>query len=171
VSNHTISTNRLELTPVQFHDIDALHALWTDSEVRKHLWDDEIIPRETVDAVVTASVGSFAQHQFGQWAIREQGQHAIIGFCGLRHIEGTDIVEILYGFLPAYWGKGYATEAAQAVLEHGFQTAGLSEIVAEMDPPNQASIRVGEKLGMRFVKQYEREGLPTLRYTLDQYKR
>jgi [ribosomal protein S5]-alanine N-acetyltransferase len=157
-------TAQLLLRPAAGSDIDQLHALWTDAEVRKHLWDDEIIPRETVEEVVNASIESFVTNNFGQWAIRERGHDDIIGFCGLRFIDETGIVEILYGFLPAYWGKGYATEAATVVLDHGFRTAGLTEIVAEMDPPNRASIRVAEKLGMRFVTEYVREGLPTLRY-------
>lgn len=162
----SIDTANLSLTAVDSSDIDALHALWTDAEVRKHLWDDEIIPRETAEAVVMGSMASFAEHGFGQWAVRENRGDAIIGFCGLRFIDDTNVVEILYGFYPAQWGRGYATEAAKAVLDHGFRVAGLREIVAEMDPPNRASIRVAEKLGMTFVQEYERAGLRTVRYAL-----
>jgi ribosomal-protein-alanine N-acetyltransferase len=159
-----IDSERLEYSPVSAADIDSLHALWTDPEVRKHLWDDEVIPRETVEGVVSASIAAFASHGFGQWAVREMHQGPIIGFCGLRFIEETPDVEILYGFLPSYWGKSYATEAATAILAYAIDKAGLNEVVADIDPPNRASVRVAEKLGLEFVKEIERKGLPALRY-------
>lgn len=76
----------------------------------------------------------------------------MIGFCGLRPIGESADVEILYGIAPRLWGQGLATEAARAVLDFGFRAAGLSRIYAGADPPNRASFRVIEKLGMRYAE-------------------
>lgn len=88
---------------------------------------------------------------------RENGE--LIGFCGLDHLWGGEEIEIGYWLAPDYWGKGLATEAAQAVLRYGFGRLGLLRIVAVAHPENQASIRVLEKLGMAFEKTVLHEGI------------
>ena len=94
-------------------------------------------------------IESFARHGFGFWGVREKDREGLIGFCGLRHVEPTEDVEILYGVDPRLWGRGYATEAARALLAWVFRETGLPRIFAGADPPNRASFRVLQKLGMR----------------------
>jgi len=74
-----------------------------------------------------------------------------IGSGGVVPVEDTPDVEIAYHFLPSAWGKGYATEAATAILAFGFENARLKEIIGLAYPDNVASWRVLEKVGMRFV--------------------
>jgi ribosomal-protein-alanine N-acetyltransferase len=144
--------------------VDALHALFTDPDVRRFLWDDAVIPRERAAEVVAASQRSFAREGFGQWVVRRAGKEEVAGFCGLRRVE--DEVELLYALWPAHQGAGLACEASRAVLAHGFGTLGLARIVARTDPPNRASVRVMERLGMRFEWERVLHGLPTLQYAL-----
>lgn len=146
----TLTTLRLRLRPFVMDDVEVLHHHWTNAEVRKYLWDDEIIARETVAEVIAASLASFAEHGFGFWLMTLVESNEFAGFCGLRHFGDEPLVEILYGVEPALWGQGLAVEASQAVLQFGFGQAGLQKIYAGADPPNAASIRVMEKLGMRF---------------------
>lgn len=97
-----------------------------------------------------SGIESFARHGFGFWGVRERDREDLIGFCGLRHVEPTEDVEILYGIEPTLWSRGYATEAARALLAWAFRETGLPRIFAGADPPNRASFRVLQKLGMRF---------------------
>lgn len=115
--------------------------------MRRFLWDGEVISREKAEEVVRAGIDSFDRHGFGFWGVREKGRDELIGFCGLRYV-GED-VEILYGITPSLWGRGYATEAARTLLVWAFRETGLTRIFAGADPPNRASARVLEKLGMR----------------------
>jgi ribosomal-protein-alanine N-acetyltransferase len=169
----TLTTARLFLRPCEAGDLEALHALWTEPAVRRYLWDDVVIPRETAAEVLRASHDSFARHGFGLWTLWPRvGAERLIGFCGLRHFgdprEGDPPeVELLYGLEPAQWHQGLATEAARAVLTFGFETAGLSVLYAGFDPPNLASRRVLERLGMRYARRVSIDGIDTIYWSLD----
>ena len=159
-----LRTLRLRLTPCALDDVGFLHRLWTDAHVRRFLWDDRVIGRDEAAAVVEASMESFPRHGFGMWVVHAE---APIGFCGLRHFgEPPDDVEVLYGLLPAHWGRGLATEAARAVLLAGFDR-GLPRIFAGADPPNVASIQVMERLGMRFAETRVIDGRDATYYAID----
>jgi RimJ/RimL family protein N-acetyltransferase len=118
--------------------------------VRRFLWDAREISREEAEEVLRAGVDSFARNGFGFWGVRPTGNEELIGFCGLRFIGDSPDVEILYGIHPRLWGRGFATEAARAVVAWAFRETRLPRIFAGADPPNAASLRVMEKLGMRF---------------------
>jgi len=143
-----LTTARALLRPFRTADIDALHAMWTDADVRRYLWDDEIIPSERAAEVVSASQSDFARFRFGLWTINDQETGHLLGFCGLRQPpDGPP--ELLYGLLPSAWRKGLATEAASRVLGYAFSELSLREIVAATDAPNLASARVLQRLGMQ----------------------
>jgi len=147
-----LETARLLLRPCTADDLDALHRLWTDPEVRRYLFDDRIIPREQAAAMIQSSLASFPTHGFGLWLVHRAGEDAIIGFSGLSLTGDPPEVELLYGIAPSAWGQGVATEAARAVLRYGFAELRLAHITAGADVPNVASLRVLEKLGMTFTR-------------------
>jgi RimJ/RimL family protein N-acetyltransferase len=89
----------------------------------------------------------------------------LIGFAGARQWPDGG-PEVMYGLLRAWWGRGLATEAADAVLQHLFETLGYPAVAAATDPPNVASVRVMERLGMTFDWRGEMHGLDTLVYRL-----
>ncbi len=155
------------LRPCAAADTGALHALWTDAAVRRWLWDEVVIDRATASEVIAASAASFASRGFGQWCVEVRGEAGLIGFAGLREIEAPPEVELLYGFAPAQWGRGFATEASRAVLAYGFQTAGLARIAGRTDTPNRASARVLERIGMHFEGEHIVSGRPTLHYAIE----
>jgi RimJ/RimL family protein N-acetyltransferase len=168
-AHFVLRTPRLRLRPAAAADVDALHALWTDARVRRWLWDDLVIPRETAEQVVAASEASFAAAGYGQWVVEGVAGAGLVGFAGLRPIEGgagPPEIELLYGLAPPHWGRGYAAEASRAVLAHGFGRCGLARIAGRTDSPNRASARVLERLGMRFEGERDVAGRPTLNYAL-----
>lgn len=168
-----LRSERLALRPCGFEDVPALHALWTDPEVRRWLWDDVAIPEASAREVVRESLASFAERGFGQWAIADRDGGPLFGAVGLRRFEGGREIELLYALHPSRQGAGLATEAARAVLEHGFRTLSLPRIAARVDTPNRASVRLLERLGLRFEGERLVEGRPTLHYALarDEYLR
>jgi len=80
-------------------------------------------------------------------ALRGSGER--LGICGLISREGLSDVNIGYAFLQAYWGRGYALEAARAVLAHAHAALGLRRVLAITAPENQPSVRLLERLGMQ----------------------
>ncbi len=127
--------------------LDSLHDLWTQPGVRRFLWDDEAIPRPRAEAAVREAIESFGRYGFGLW-VAEGEDGALLGFCGLRQLDGEPEVEILYGVAPHEWNRELATEMTLAVLRYGFERAGLPLILGTTDAANTASRRVLEKAGM-----------------------
>ena len=163
----TIHTDRLILRPIAASDVDALHAFWTDPAVRKYLWDNEIISRETVIEIIDASERCFAEIGAGLFAVElADAPGELVGFCGLRRMDGGDEIELLYGILPKHWGEGLVSEAARAVLQHGFEACGLPRILGATDTPNQRFVRVMQRLGMVFQERREYKGLDTVFYSI-----
>lgn len=111
------------------------------------------VPEKAVsDMYADGIIRHFSDHGFGLWAVELPGVCPFIGFTGLRHVPYqaafTPAIEVAWRFDPVFWGKGYATEAAQACLAFGFETLNLSEIVAVTRPDNSPSRALMTRLGM-----------------------
>ena len=161
-----IDTARLHLRPYRANDLAALHRVWTDPLVRRYLWDDEVITRAAAEAVMRASIACTAQHGFGHWAVCPIGQHDLIGFCGFRFLGDRADAELLYGLAPTHWGRGLATEAARAMLWHGFETVGFTRVLAITEVANTASVAVLQRLGMHVQQRFAARGLASVRYVM-----
>ncbi len=147
-----IQTARLSLRPYTPDDRDALHAMWTEPAVRKYLFDDKVVSPDWVASEIQDSIRLFEDHGMGQWGVRPQDGDRLIGFCGYRFFHEPPELQLLYGLHPRVWGRGFATEAARAVMRYGFEQLGFHRIVASANAPNTDSISVMENTGMRFEK-------------------
>ncbi len=161
-----LRTERLELVLFSDQHLDTLHALWTEPDVRRYLWDDRIISRQEVAGVIEASRASFEQDGLGFWVLVLSGSKEPVGFAGLRGFDDAGEVEILYGLAPNYWRRGLATEAARRVLRFAFEDLELEEVFAGADPPNIRSFRVMERLGFKLHSRRILEGVETDYYSL-----
>jgi ribosomal-protein-alanine N-acetyltransferase len=161
-----LDTARLRLRPYRDSDLDALHRLWTDPDVRRYLWDDKVIDRQVADETMRASIACTAEHGFGHWAVCPAGEDELIGFCGLKFVDDTPEVELMYGFHPPHWGRGLATEAGCTMLRFGFEEMRFARVYAITDAPNTASAAVMQRLGMTFEKRFEHHGLDSVRYVI-----
>ena len=151
-----IETERLRLRKfVPEEDAGVMYErIWTNGDVMRYVHPEGWThPREESVALLERLNGLFEERGFGQWAVVPKDEGRLIGYCGLKFLEKTPEVELLYGIEKEYWGRGLVTEAARATLRFGFEEAGLDYIVAIALPPNKGSWRVMEKCGMK------REGL------------
>lgn len=164
---HMITTQRLWMHPLGINDADALHTLWIQPGVRQYLWDDEILPYAQTLEILTENERLFAEHQFGLWGLFKNEQDVLIGFCGYWLFFEPPELQLLYGLTPSVWGRGYATEAARAMIAHGFNTLGFDTIIGCADAPHTASHRVMERAGMTFDKRITRDGLDSIYYRIE----
>jgi ribosomal-protein-alanine N-acetyltransferase len=146
--NHALRTERLVLEPVTALDLTALVVHWTQPDVRRFLFDGTVLSADEIRTVIAESRRDFTASGYGFWIIRElSGGGALAGTVGLRQLEELG-PEIVYSLAPSVWGKGYATEAARAVVDYALGTLGVPEVLAEVDNGNVASAAVIERLGL-----------------------
>jgi RimJ/RimL family protein N-acetyltransferase len=169
-----IETALLLLRAITPADRDELFELHTDPEVQKYTGESVVDSKEKIDKAIEKRQRDYAKHGFGRMAtiIKETGE--FVGWAGLTYLPEFAAVDLGYRFKTKYWGRGYATEASQAILKQGFEMHKLDEIVAIALPENKASIRVMQKVGMNFDKlaPYDDEIEETVWYkmTKEEYK-
>lgn len=150
----TLRTERLILRPWREDDFEPFAAMSADPKVMEHF--PSTLTRAESDAVAGRLKAHIERHGFGFWALELPGEAPFIGFAGLLHVSFeahfVPAVEIGWRLAPAHWGKGYATEAARAALDHGFGALGLAEIVSFTIPANTRSQAVMQRLGMTWDK-------------------
>ena len=140
-----LRTSRLLLRPWRNEDIAPFGKMSADSGVMEYLPPAD-------DGWAARARAHWDVHGFGQWVVELPDEASFIGVVGLGVVgyeaPFTQAVEVAWRLARPYWGRGYATEAARAALDHGFGELGLQEIVALTVPANQRSRRVMERLGM-----------------------
>ncbi|MBZ0280850.1 MAG: GNAT family N-acetyltransferase [Anaerolineae bacterium] len=166
-----LETERLILRSFQPEDLNDYHQqIYSDPDVTRFLPTGKPRPIEKTKAVLDFSIEHETEHGFSLWAVIEKSSGQFIGHCGLVYLKGTPDVEVAYAYGKVYWGKGYASEAARASLQYGFETANLPYIVALAEPENLASQRVMQKIGMvheGLTTQYYESPLEVYRITRD----
>ncbi|AHY45815.1 Acetyltransferase including N-acetylase of ribosomal protein [Rubrobacter radiotolerans] len=161
-----LETARLALLPLGRRDLPQALALFREPFVRRYLFDDEIVSRERAGDLLDRSERDFRERGCGLWSVALKGTGEAVGFCGLlfpEEPEGSgedpDPPEVVFALTERHTGKGYATEAARAVLGHGFGACGLPRVAASVDNPNVASQAVLERLGFVLRRRDEARGL------------
>ena len=152
-SNLFIETERLLIRPFKMEDIEPSYIMNLDAEVSRHTGDGGIVSKEEIERRIVENVfGDYEKHGFGRLAVELKGENKFIGFTGLKYLEDMDEVDLGYRFMKEYWGKGIATESAEACVNLGFNTLGLKRLIAMVLPENIGSIRVLEKLNFEYEK-------------------
>ena len=144
------ATQRLVLRSWQDADRQPFADLSADPEVMRYLIP--LATRAASDAWIDRQQAHLERHGFCMWAVSPAGSAAFIGCVGLLQVRYdahfVPAVEVGWRLARAYWGQGFAPEAAAAALAFGFHVVGLREIVANTVPANTNSQRVMTKLGM-----------------------
>jgi RimJ/RimL family protein N-acetyltransferase len=146
-----IETERLILRTWQAEDADSYFQINQDPKVIEFLAGSMSI--EQVYDFITKTNEHQEDHGYSLWAAELKNTNELAGFIGLRYIDFdlpfTPAVEIGWRLGSQYWGKGYATEGAKAVLDFGFNKLGLTEIVSFTVPANKRSIAVMKRIGIK----------------------
>jgi RimJ/RimL family protein N-acetyltransferase len=155
-----IETPRLRLRRWRPQDRAPFFAINTEPEVLRYL---PPLTRVACDVMLDRIEAHFAEHGWGYWALEEKDSGALIGACGLMHIPFeaffTLAVEIGFRLSTSWQGKGFATDAARAVLVQAFGPLGLSRVVSFTSLLNTPSLRVMERLGMKRIGEFDNPNL------------
>ena len=156
----TITSKRLLLRQFHIMDDEPLYKVFGDAEVMR--FGNGVQTKEWVHTwLLSCFDWYFNSWGFGPYAIVNQHDQEVIGYCGLFYfpdLDGQPEIEIGYRLARSAWGKGYATEAAVVVRNYAFKTLGIKRLIAMIDPSNTASIRVAKKIGMLYEKDIMLEG-------------
>jgi RimJ/RimL family protein N-acetyltransferase len=148
-----LETERLILRHLSDIDAEFMLELLNDPSFIQNIGDRKIRSLDGAKVYIqNGPVASYAKNGFGLYLVALKGTGEPIGICGLIRRDQLDDVDIGYAFLPKFWSKGYAIESAQATKQYAHDVVGLKRMVAITDPNNAGSIRVLEKLGMKFKK-------------------
>ena len=148
-----LETSRLVLRRLVSDDAPFLISLLNQPSFIANIGDRGV--RTAEDAHRYLRDGPHAMYErygFGLWHVARKVDGTGIGMCGLLKRDNLPDVDVGYAYLPEFWGQGYAVEAAAATLRHGARKFGLTRIIGVVSEGNSGSIRVLEKIGMRFER-------------------
>ncbi len=161
-----LETGRLFITEWRREDWVAFRPIASDPEVMRYIGTGEPWPDARIEHFVNIQIERFAAYGFCLWKLTEKATDRLIGFCGLQRLSGTEEIESGWWLARMYWGKDLATEAGRVVLRHAFEILGLRRVVAIAQPQNGASLRVMQKLGMQYERDWVRDGIPVVLYAI-----
>ena len=159
-------TPRLFLRHFTEEDAPLIYQLNSDPEIVKYVHEPVLDNEDQAKEILINNILPQYKLNLGRWAIHTKSDYEFIGWCGLKYIKETEITDLGYRLLKTAWGKGYATEAAQYTLIYGLRDLKINEITGMAHVENIASIRVLEKIGMKFIKNEMVEGCPVKTYKL-----
>ena len=141
------------MRPLVRGDLDSLAALYADPQVMR--FSLGLLDREQTREKLDKILATAAVRGWDAFAVEQLEDDRFAGICGLapQTVDGVEEVELGYRFVPEFWGRGIATEAALACRDYAFETLRLPRIIAIIEAANIGSIRVTEKIGLRFEKE------------------
>jgi RimJ/RimL family protein N-acetyltransferase len=161
-----LETERLRLRQFCDEDLDAYARITADAETMRYLARGA--PFDRGDAL--RSLGYIRSHWqirgHGPWAVEEKASGALIGRIGLLRPDGWPGLEVVWLVARDRWGEGLATEGGRAALGHAFAVLREPRAISLIAPENAASIRVAEKLGMRFEEKRQIAGKTAALYAI-----
>ena len=148
-----LETDRLHLRQLSSEDAGFVLELLNEPSFIRNIGDRGVRTMEGANSyILNGPVASYAKNGFGLYLVKLKETAESIGMCGLIKRDILEDVDIGYAYLPRFWSKGYAVEAAQAIKEYAKNVVGLNRLVAIVDPENAGSIRVLEKIGLQFER-------------------
>jgi RimJ/RimL family protein N-acetyltransferase len=165
-TSDTLTTARLDLRRYEEGDLDACVALFTDAEVMTYVGDGVVSP-EVATRLFATCFTIYEEGRFDIWGVFDKQTGAYVGHAELKPRKDRDEVEIVYILKKEYWGRGYATEIARLLVDHGFDRYALPRVYATVDYENLPSHHVLEKAGMRIVREERDEVGPYAVYAAE----
>jgi len=158
----SIQTERLHLRSWSDEDIFTIHSIMQDPEVNYYLQKHKLDQLSQIQLIAKKSQENILKHGYGYFICESRDTGKVIGMVGLNHVnidaEHFPCYTISWIFGKDCWGKGYATEAARALIKYGFEFLNLPKIFACTTWNNTASEKVMKRLEMNFIKTFEFPG-------------
>lgn len=148
-----LETPRLVIRRLSSSDVKSLKPILGDSEVMKYSLKGAL-NEEGIKEYIDKILSHYDRHGYGLWGIVQKGTDELIGIAGLIYqiLEDSPFTELAYRLARKHWGKGFATEAAKAILEYAFNTLNIDRLISIIEPGNAASVKVAIRVGMTRVK-------------------
>ena len=150
-----LTTERLYLKEFTIDDAQLLIDLNSDPEVTRYTGDGPVKDLTEAKRILTDIIFPQYKNKMGRWAVYLNSTDEFIGWCGVKYVEDEKEYDLGYRFYKKHWGKGYASEAASAVMDYALNTLQLKEIIGRAAIDNKASIAVLKKMGMKYLKNDE----------------
>ena len=166
-----LQASTLTLRPLQASDAPILHRIYQTEGVLRYFPGTTPPPLEKVECFVAGQQAHWEQYGYGNWGLLPPGASDIIGWAGLQFLPELDETEVGFLLDKPFWGQGYATAAARASLQFGFEHFDLDHIIALAHPENLASRRVLQKCGMTNLETIHIWGIDLIRHSLDRSER
>lgn len=148
-----LETNRLVLRRLSVDDAEFILGHLNDPSFHRYIGDRGVRTVEQArQYVVDRVMASYERFGFGIYMVELKESREQIGTCGLVKRDEMEDVEVGFALLPQFWSKGYAVEAARAVMDYAYKELGLHRIVAIVNPGNDRSFRLLEKIGLKFER-------------------
>ena len=146
-----LTTERLSLREFSVDDAGFMLHLLNEPSFLQYIGDKQVRTLEDARTyLLDGALASYAKFGFGAWLVEDRESGAPMGMCGLLKREILEDFDIGYAFLPEFWSRGYAREAASGVLSYARDTLGLERVVAITQVGNESSIRLLKKIGFAF---------------------
>jgi RimJ/RimL family protein N-acetyltransferase len=148
-----LETERLLLRPLTTDDAPFILTLLNEPSFLRFIGDKKV--RNLEDArqyILTGPMASYQRHGLGLLAVELKASQTPIGMCGLLKREELPEPDIGFAYLPDFWGQGFAFEAAKAVMNDARESLKLNRVLAIVNPDNDASIKLLERLGLKFER-------------------
>jgi RimJ/RimL family protein N-acetyltransferase len=147
-----LETERLRLRQFRETDLDAYARITGDADTMRYIARGQPFDRDEAWRSLGYLLGHWQIRGYGLWAVEEKQSGALIGRIGLYRPEGWPGLEVGWLVARDRWGEGLATEGAHAALDYAFTVLGEPRAISAIAPENAASIRVAEKLGLRYAE-------------------
>ncbi|WP_347218227.1 GNAT family N-acetyltransferase [Chryseobacterium sp.] len=169
-----LETERLILRKLEDTDDERMFLMDSDPEVMKYL-ETPVTAIEQSRNGIKMIQKQYAENGVGRLAVVEKESGLMIGWCGLKLLKEpingyVETLDLGYRFIPEFWGKGYAWEAAKATLDYGFNELKASSIYAYADSENTGSNHILRKLGFENTGEFEDSGVKCSWYELKREK-
>jgi RimJ/RimL family protein N-acetyltransferase len=148
-----LETERLSLRQFTVDDAQFILTLLNEPSFLRYIGDKQVRNLKDAEAyILNGPVASYERNGFGLYLVELKASYTPIGMCGFLKRDELPDSDIGFAFLPEFWSKGFAFEAAAALLEDARQRPGLQRILAITSLDNEASIKLLERLGFRFAR-------------------
>ncbi|WP_412476576.1 GNAT family N-acetyltransferase [Flavobacterium sp. TBRC 19031] len=149
-----LETDRLILRELDIDDAKSFFELNLNPNVIKYTGDKAFESIEQAEHFLR-NYKDYENNGFGRWAVINKSNLEFLGWCGLKYVKEIDETDIGFRFFEEYWNRGFATESAKACLKYGFEKLNLKAVVGRAMVENVASIKVLEKLGLKFEREFD----------------